>query len=158
VVASGTHTTRWFLKGVTVTGNIEITLDGTTWQVCPPLSTIEFTEVLSDQVLANPTIGIRLQNSGDVVIVGNAELHLNMSSATVAGSTPVQTLDAPATVYSQAGTEQSGVWTPDAAKESVPDNSRNYPMNEGSGDTFGETVTGQDATIQNPNSPGGGWT
>jgi len=42
----------------------------------------------------------------------------------------------------------NGTVTPDAAWGNVPDNSRFYPMDEGSGNTFIDEIGGHDATIQ----------
>lgn len=159
VVASANQTTRWFLKRKTGTGAIEITLDGSTWQATPALNTSTFLEVLSEQNVANPTIGIRGKVAGDEVIVGNAELYIDTPASEVAGTPPIITADEPLLAFEATGVEQTGVWTPDAAVVNVPNNSRLYPMNEGSGatleDTRGDGTT--DATIQNPGSAGGGW-
>jgi len=49
-----------------------------------------------------------------------------------------------------------GTWE-DFTNLVLPNNSRHYPMNEGSGITLADVIGGHDATIINPASPGGGW-
>lgn len=46
---------------------------------------------------------------------------------------------------------KDGVITPDADWQYIASRSRSYPMNEGDGNTFADTVGGNDATIQNYN-------
>lgn len=148
---------RWFLKGVTVTGAVEVTLDGSTWTAVPALSETEFTEVMTAQVLSTITQGIRFANSGDSVIVGNAEILPDTDASSVAGTEFIYTVDNPVSQLGEAGRVQTGAWTPGAVWGDVPANSRYYGMNEGEGDTLHDTIGGQDGTIQNPGSSGGGW-
>jgi len=76
--ASNTHATKWFLKRKTGTGVVELTVDGTTWQPITVTDTALFLPFAADQAtVTNPQAGIRIVTSGDEIIVGNAESHLN---------------------------------------------------------------------------------
>jgi len=104
VAASATHATRWWIKRVTGTGDIELTLDnGTTWQDITADVDSSFGEGIQVEqaALENPQVGIRLVTSGDAVEVGNAQLHTAKTIAEVRGSGPVFTTDAAVTTGNQ---------------------------------------------------------
>jgi hypothetical protein len=92
--ASGTHSTCWFLKRKTGTGDIDITLDNAaTWQTV--VLTADYQKFTLDQAaVTNPVIGIRIVTSGDAVVVGNAELYLAKIIAEVRGLGPIFTTTA----------------------------------------------------------------
>lgn len=52
---------------------------------------------------------------------------------------------------------KDGTVTPDASWANIPNNSRHYPMNEGSGATLFDVLGGHDGTIINEGAAGGGW-
>ena len=93
--ASSDQTIRWFLKRLTGSGVIEITVDGgTTWQdvTTEVDSSSGFNEAMETlAALANPQIGIRIVTSGDAVVVGNAELFTSKSISQVKDSSPIFT-------------------------------------------------------------------
>ena len=98
--ASNTHAAKWYLKRKTGSGVVECTLDGgTTWTDITSQLSAAFSEVVVDQAaLSNPQIGVRIVTSGDEVVVGNAELHLDKSSAKVNGTSPIFTAASAASV------------------------------------------------------------
>jgi hypothetical protein len=88
-----------FLKRITGTGNIQVTLDGSTYSTVELSDTLWYRIVLSGSV-TNPTVGIRLAVSGDAVAMdyGQVEDGLFVTSpiltttATVTRSADVGTL------------------------------------------------------------------
>jgi len=76
---SNNFMTRWFIKRLTGTGTIEVTVNGgTAWQdvTTEVDSTAGFNECLEGLLaFANPQVGIRIQTDTDAVIVGNSELY-----------------------------------------------------------------------------------
>lgn len=69
-LTSNTSKTSVFLKCVTCTGAISVTQDGgsTYTPFYPPFNTWQ-REIIGAQTLTNPTVGIKISNSGDVVQV-----------------------------------------------------------------------------------------
>jgi hypothetical protein len=65
-LAAGNRTGSVFLKRLTGTGNIQVTLDGSTYSTVELSDTVWYRIVLSGNV-TNPTVGIRLAVSGDAV-------------------------------------------------------------------------------------------
>jgi hypothetical protein len=65
-LAAGNRTCSVFLKRITGTGNIQVTLDGSTYSTVELSDTLWYRIVLSGSV-TNPTVGIRLAVSGDAV-------------------------------------------------------------------------------------------
>jgi hypothetical protein len=65
-LATGNRTGSVFLKRITGTGNIQVTLDGSTYSTVELSDTLWYRIVLSGNV-TNPTVGIRLAVSGDAV-------------------------------------------------------------------------------------------
>lgn len=96
VAASATHATRWFIKRITGTGTIELTLDnGSTWQDITADVGAGYTSIAVEQAtLTGPQVGIRLVTSGDAVDVGNVGLFTEKTIAQVRGSGPIFTTTA----------------------------------------------------------------
>lgn len=148
---SGNHISRWFVKRKTGTGPVNITIDGgSTWTKLAPFSSTVFRERYIEDVLADPSIGIQIETSGDEVIVGNAELIPNAYIADIAGAGHIYSFNSPVTSYRPAARIQVGTWT-DENWIRYLGNSRFYPINEGTGssvaDSLGDGST--DGTIQN---------
>ncbi len=74
-----------WLKRISGTGNIDLTLDnGATWT--NKTLTSEWTQVAISQTLANPTVGIRIVTSGDVIAVDGNCCYIRVSNDTSATS------------------------------------------------------------------------
>ena len=65
-LASGSRTGSVYLKRLTGTGNIQVTLDGTTYSTVD-LSASEWRRIVLSGTVTNPTVGIKLAVSGDAV-------------------------------------------------------------------------------------------
>jgi hypothetical protein len=65
-LASGSRTGSVFLKRITGTGNVQVSLDGSTWSTVD-LSDTEWRRIALSGTVTNPTVGIRLAISGDAV-------------------------------------------------------------------------------------------
>jgi hypothetical protein len=65
-LASGSRTGSVFLKRITGTGNVQVSLDGSTWSPVD-LSDTEWRRIVLSGTVTNPTVGIRLAVSGDAV-------------------------------------------------------------------------------------------
>jgi hypothetical protein len=72
-LASGNRTGSVFLKRITGTGNIQVTLDGSTYSTVELSDTLWYRIVLSGNV-TNPTVGIRLAVSGDAVAMDYSQV------------------------------------------------------------------------------------
>lgn len=118
VAASNTHTSKWWIKRITGTGTIELTLDnGATWQDVTSSIDSTYSEVIVQQTaLTNPQIGIRIVTSGDAVDIGNAECYLTKSIANAKGIGPIFTTtvaastDAVYASFNPANHDTSGVY------------------------------------------------
>jgi hypothetical protein len=64
----GSRTASVYLKRITGTGNIQVTLDGTTYSTVD-LSTTEWRRIVLTGTLAIPAVGIRIVTSGDAVVM-----------------------------------------------------------------------------------------
>jgi len=73
--ASANHINVMWVRRVTGTGAIELTLDGgTTWTAVTVTDTTNFTFVsIGPQSVANPVVGIRIVTSGDAIEIGNVQ-------------------------------------------------------------------------------------
>jgi len=92
VLASAAKTFSVFIKRITGTGTVQISLDNfvTNTDVTASINSTTYTLVQMTQTLANPTVGIRLVTSGDKVAVDMAQLE---DSASIASSpTPTTTV------------------------------------------------------------------
>jgi hypothetical protein len=65
-LASGSRTGSVFLKRITGTGNVQVSLDGSTWSTVD-LSDTEWRRIVLSGTVTNPTVGIKLLVSGDAV-------------------------------------------------------------------------------------------
>jgi hypothetical protein len=65
-LASGSRTGSVFLKRITGTGNVQVSLDGSTWSTVD-LSDTEWRRIVLSGTVTNPTVGIRIAVSGDAV-------------------------------------------------------------------------------------------
>jgi hypothetical protein len=65
-LASGSRTGSVYLKRITGTGNVQVSLDGTTYSTVD-LSTTEWRRIVLSGTVTNPTVGIKLAVSGDAV-------------------------------------------------------------------------------------------
>jgi hypothetical protein len=99
-LAAGDRTGSVFLKRLTGTGNIQVTLDGSTYSTVELSDTLWYRIVLSGSV-TNPTVGIKLAVSGDAVAMdyGQVEDGLFVTSpiltttATVTRAVDTATID-----------------------------------------------------------------
>lgn len=88
---STAKTVSVYLKAITVTGNIQVSMDGSTWSTVD-LSNGQWNRISLTATLANPVVGILIQNSGDAVAMDYAQ----MEAASFA-TTPIFTTSATAT-------------------------------------------------------------
>jgi hypothetical protein len=65
-LASGSRTGSVYLKRLTGTGNVQVSLDGTTWSTVD-LSADEWRRIVLSGTVTNPVVGIKLATSGDAV-------------------------------------------------------------------------------------------
>jgi hypothetical protein len=65
-LASGSRTGSVYLKRITGTGNVQVTLDGSTYSTVE-LSDTEWRRIVLSGTVTNPTVGIKLAVSGDAV-------------------------------------------------------------------------------------------
>ena len=89
--ASIIKTVSVYLKAITVTGNIQVSIDGSTWSTVD-LSNGLWNRIALTATLANPVVGILIQNSGDSVAMDYGQIE-NSTFAT----TPIFTTSATAT-------------------------------------------------------------
>jgi len=97
--ASAPSSARFWAKRLVGSGGVDLTVDGgSTWQEVTGVLDAgagEWVELLVDQeALTAPQIGVRLQNNGDSISVGNAERHEGKRIEGVRGSGPIFTTTA----------------------------------------------------------------
>lgn len=100
-LASSTVLMQVYIKRITGTGNVDLTVDGgTTWTTITPGSGVFSQVVISQAAVTNPSVGIRLVTSGDAVDVDFVNVYsnppnslnvrnlysINTTSATILGS------------------------------------------------------------------------
>jgi hypothetical protein len=90
-LGSGSRTGSVFLKRITGTGNVQVTLDGSTWSTVD-LSSSEWRRVVLSGTVTNPTVGIRIAVSGDAVAMDYGQVEDGVHE-----TTPILTTDASAT-------------------------------------------------------------
>jgi hypothetical protein len=101
-LAAGNRTGSVFLKRITGTGNIQVTLDGSTYSTVELSDTLWYRIVLSGNV-TNPTVGIRLAVSGDAVAMDYGQVEDGLfatspiltTTATVTRSADTATIEEP---------------------------------------------------------------
>jgi hypothetical protein len=69
----GSRTGSVFLKRITGTGNVQVSLDGSTWSTVD-LSDTEWRRIVLSGTVTNPTVGIRLAVSGDAVAMDYGQI------------------------------------------------------------------------------------
>ena len=90
-LASGSRTGSVYLKRLTGTGNVQVSLDGSTWSTVD-LSTDEWRRIVLSGTVTNPTVGIKLAVSGDAVAMDYGQVEDG-----VFATTPILTTTATAT-------------------------------------------------------------
>jgi hypothetical protein len=134
------HSGRWYLKRITGTGTIEITLDGgTTWTdvtsyVDGPNGDSDLNDYRLRAVEETGTtirLGIRLGTSGDEVSVGGGEVIANFSNAEIVGLPPMVTFDTAVSQYAVSPVEQTSIWSAAPNWQNFPKLSQLYKFNEG---------------------------
>ena len=90
-LASGSRTGSVYLKRITGTGNVQVSLDGTTYSTVD-LSASEWRRIVLSGTVTNPTVGIKLAVSGDAVAMDYGQVE---DGAFV--TTPILTTTATAT-------------------------------------------------------------
>jgi len=100
-LASSTILLQVYIKRITGTGNVDLTVDGgTTWTTITPGSGVYSQVVISQAAVTNPVVGIRLVTSGDAIDVDFVNVYsnppnslnvrclysINTTSATILGS------------------------------------------------------------------------
>jgi len=90
-LASGSRTGSVYLKRITGTGNVQVSLDGTTYSTVD-LSTTEWRRIVLSGTVTNPTVGIKLAVSGDAVAMDYGQVEDGANS-----TTPILTTTATAT-------------------------------------------------------------
>lgn len=126
--ASGKQTTAWYIKRKTGSGDIALSVDGgSTWQNRSVTSSYQ--RLLREQsAVTNPQIAIRIATSGDEVIVGNAELHLDSDQ---------EEIEDIAIIYTDAAsvTTNETVYTWDGANVSNTEGYYQFTMDYAGGNT-----------------------
>ena len=90
-LASGSRTGSVYLKRITGTGNVQVTLDGTTYSTVD-LSASEWRRIVLSGTVTNPTVGIKLAVSGDAVAMDYGQVEDGLFA-----TTPILTTAATAT-------------------------------------------------------------
>ncbi|CAB4126931.1 hypothetical protein UFOVP84_35 [uncultured Caudovirales phage] len=89
--ASAVKTSSVYLKRITGTGTIQVTMDGTTWSTVD-LSNGIWNRIVISATLANPVIGIKIVTSGDAVALDYGQIE-----ASYVATSPILTTTASAT-------------------------------------------------------------
>jgi len=97
-----------YLKALTVTGSIQITIDGTTWSTVD-LSNGLWNRVVLSATLANPCIGVQIQNSGDAVAMDFAQIEAGGAGY---ATTPIYTANVTTTRSVDSATMASPIFLP----------------------------------------------
>jgi hypothetical protein len=108
-LASGSRTGSVYLKRITGTGNIQVTLDGSTWSTVD-LSNGLWNRIVLSGTVTNPTVGILIATSGDAVVMDYGQVEDGALA-----TTPILTTTASATraadVASVTGQKFSGFYS-----------------------------------------------
>jgi len=72
-LASGSRTGSVYLKRITGTGTVQVSLDGSTWSTVD-LSSTEWRRIVLSGTVTNPTVGIKIATSGDAVAMDYAQV------------------------------------------------------------------------------------
>jgi len=115
-LASGSRTSSVYLKRITGTGNVQVSLDGSTWSTVD-LSNGLWNRIVLSGTVTNPVVGIRLATNGDAVAMdyGQVEDGANATSpvlttgATATRSSDIASLST--SVISRFINQFRGIWT-----------------------------------------------
>lgn len=101
-LASGSRTGSVYLKRITGTGTVQVSLDGSTWSTVE-LSSTEWRRVVLSGTVTNPVVGIKLATNGDAVAMDYAQIEDNAGTLTtqLAATSPILTTSAAATRASE---------------------------------------------------------
>ena len=124
-LASGSRTGSVYLKRITGTGNIQVTLDGTTYSTVD-LSASEWRRIVLSGTVTNPTVGIKLAVSGDAVAMDYGQVEDIPTLTCEIVSSPIYTTSATATRAADIAT--------------ISGNTFNSFINRGKGTLYGETI------------------
>jgi len=72
-LASGSRTGSVYLKRITGTGTVQVSLDGSTWSTVD-LSDTEWRRIVLSGTVTNPTVGIKIATNGDAVAMDYAQV------------------------------------------------------------------------------------
>ena len=72
-LASGSRTGSVYLKRITGTGTVQVSLDGSTWSTVD-LSSTEWRRIVLSGTVTNPTVGIKIATNGDAVAMDYAQV------------------------------------------------------------------------------------
>ena len=103
-LVSGSRTASVYLKRITGTGNIQVTLDGITFSTVE-LSTTEWRRIVLSGTVTIPTVGVRIATSGDAVAMDFAQVE----DGTFATS-PIMTTTATVTRAVDNATMPAKIW------------------------------------------------
>jgi len=90
-LASGSRTNSVYLTRLIGTGNVQVSLDGSTWSTVD-LSASEWRRIVISATVTNPTVGIKLATSGDAVAMDYGQVEDGLFA-----TTPILTTVATAT-------------------------------------------------------------
>lgn len=114
-LASGSRTGSVYLKRLTGTGNIQVSLDGSTWSTVD-LSNGLWNRIVISGTVTNPTVGIKIATNDDAVAMDYGQVE-NNSGTYVGVTSPILTTTASVTrsadVASMTGANFSSWYQPD---------------------------------------------
>jgi len=90
-LASGSRSGSVYLKRITGTGIVQVSLDGTTWSTVD-LSSTEWRRIVLSGTVTNPVVGVRIVTSGDAVAMDYGQVEDG-----VFATSPILTTEATAT-------------------------------------------------------------
>lgn len=94
--ASANRSCSVYLKRITGTGTIQVTMDGITY-VTVDLSNGIWNRIVMSATLANPAVGIKIVTSGDAVAMDYGQIESSSNSGDIYATTPILTTTASAT-------------------------------------------------------------
>lgn len=103
-LASGSRTGSVYLKRITGTGNVQVSLDGTTWSTVD-LSSTEWRRIVISSTVTNPVVGIKLATNGDAVAMDYGQIEDGAFA-----TTPILTTTATVTRSVDSATVPSKTW------------------------------------------------
>jgi hypothetical protein len=103
-LASGSRTGSVYLKRLTGTGAVQVSLDGTTWSTVD-LSSTEWRRIVLSGTVTNPVVGIKLATNGDAVAMDYGQVEDGAFA-----TSPVLTTTAGATRAAELGTINANIY------------------------------------------------